>query len=111
MEVSAKMRERNRLFFSYLNNANSCCDSTISNIESAIRLWQEFTRNEDFALYNMDRAIAFKQCLLNRDRRGESISSLTYYSYLRYLRKFFRWLVREPAYKSRIKPNTIDYLE
>ena len=33
------------------------------------------------------------------------------HAYLRHLRKFFTWLVREPGYKSRIKPNAIDYLK
>ena len=111
MKVSAKNERAKRSFFRYLKNADGCCDSTVNNIENAILLWQEFSKNEDFALYNADKAIDFKKWLAKREVRGKSISIVTYHAYLRYLRKFFGWLVREPGYKSRIKPNAVDYLK
>ena len=111
MKVSAKNERAKRSFFRYLKNADGCCDSTVNNIENAILLWQEFSKNEDFALYNADKAIDFKKWLAKREVRGKSISIVTYHAYLRYLRKFFGWLVRETGYKSRIKPNAVDYLK
>jgi integrase/recombinase XerD len=110
-KVNAKNERTKRSFFRYLKNADGCCDSTINNIESAILLWQEFSKDEDFALFNPDKAIAFKQWLAKRVCRGKAISLVTYHSYLRYLRKFFVWLVRETGYRSRIKPNAVDYLK
>ena len=83
----------------------------MNNIENAILLWQEFSKNEDFAQYNADKAIDFKKWLAKRDVRGKLISIVTSHVYLRYLRKFFGWLVRETGYKSRIKPNAVDYLK
>src|SRR5262245_59398377 len=110
-KVSAKNERAKRSFFRYLKNADGCCDSTVNNIENGILLWQEFSKNEDFAHYNADKAIDFKKWLAKREIRGKSISPVTYHAYLRYLRKFFGWLVRETGYKSRIKPNAVDYLK
>lgn len=109
-KVNAKNERVKRGFFRYLKDAEGCAKTTISNIENAILLWQEFSKNEDFALYSLDKAIAFKKWLGQRQVRGNTICLTTYHSYLRYLRKFFNWLCRESGYKSRIKPNTVDYL-
>lgn len=110
-KISAKNERTKRTFFRYLKNADGCCDATINSIESSILLWQEFFKNEDFALYNADRAIDFKKWLAKREHQGKQLSLVTYHAYLRHLRKFFTWLVREPGYKSRIKPNAVDFLK
>lgn len=110
-KVNVKNERVKRSFFRYLKNADGCCDSTINSIENAILLWQEFSKNEDFKLYNIDKAIEFKKWLVKRECRGKQISPVTYYTYLRYLRKFFGWLVRETGYKSHVKPNAVDYLK
>ena len=68
-------------------------------------------KDEDFALYNADKGIAFKTWLSKRETRGKRLSLVTFHAYLRHLRKFFTWLVREPGYKSRIKSNAIDFLK
>jgi site-specific recombinase XerD len=109
--VSAKNERTKRAFFRYLKNADGCCESTINSIENAILLWQEFSKDEDFAFYNADKAIDFKKWLLKRETRGRPMALVTYHAYLRHLRKFFGWLVREPGYRSKIKPNTVDYLK
>ena len=111
IKVSAKNERTKRAFFRYLKNADGCCDATINSIESAILLWQEFAKNEDFALYNADKAIEFKKWLGKREHQGKPLSLVTYHAYLRHLRKFFTWLVREPGYKSRIKPNAVEFLK
>ncbi len=110
-KVSAKNERTKRAFFRYLKNADGCCDSTVNSIENAILLWQEFSKDEDFAFYNADKAIDFKKWLLKRETKGRPMALVTYHAYLRHLRKFFGWLVREPGYRSNIKPNTVDYLK
>ncbi len=110
-KVNAKNERVKRSFFRWLKNADGCCESTVSNIENAILLWQEFSKDEDFGLYSGDKAIDFKRWLSERQFRGKAISIVTYHAYLRYLRKFFGWLVREPGYRNRIKPNSVDYLK
>lgn len=111
IKVNAKNERTKRSFFRYLKNADGCCDSTINSIESAILRWQEFAQNEDYSLYNADKAIDFKKWLGKREHQGKPLSLVTYHAYLRHLRKFFNWLVREPGYKSRIKPNAVDFLK
>ena len=110
-KVNAKNERTKRAFFRWLKNADGRCDSTVDCVESAILLWQEFSRDEDFAFYNADKGIAFKNWLSKRETHGKRLSLVTYRAYLRHLRKFFTWLVREPGYKNRIKPNAIDYLK
>ncbi|TMA93745.1 MAG: hypothetical protein E6J74_17170 [Deltaproteobacteria bacterium] len=110
-KVNAKNERTKWAFFRWLNNADGCCESTVDNIENAILLWQEFSRDEDFVLYNADKGIDFKKWLSKRETHGKRLSLVTYHAYLRYLRKFFTWLVREPGYRNRIKSNAIDYLK
>jgi integrase/recombinase XerD len=52
-----------------------------------------------------------KKWLARREHQGKPLSLVTYHAYLRHLRKFFGWLLREPGYRSRIKPNAVDYLK
>ena len=110
-KVNAKNERTKRAFFRYLKNADGCCDSTVNGIEAGILEWQEFSNDEDFALYTADKAIEFKKWLVKRGSREKPLALVTYHAYLRHLRKFFTWLIREPGYKSRIKPNAVDYLK
>jgi len=99
-----------RKFFRWLKEANGNCDSTVNNIENTILLYEEFTGNADFKTFSPDKATEFKKWLKKRVFRGKSISLVTYHSYLRSLRKFFRWLSWQPGYKSKISPDMVDYL-
>jgi len=110
-KVNARNERAKLAFYRWLKNADGCSDSTINTIETAILLWQEFAKNGDFGMFNADKAVDFKRWLGKRAFRGKPISIVTYHSYLRYLRKFFRWLSQEPGYRSRIKPNAVDYLK
>jgi len=99
-----------RKFFRRLKQADGRCDSTINNIEKAILIYEEFTKNADFTTYSPHRAIEFKEWLKKRTFRSKQISLTTYHTYLRYLRQFFSWLSGEPGYKSKITPNSVAYL-
>src|SRR5579859_2530260 len=97
-------------FYRWLREADGCCELTVNNIESAILLWQESTKNEDFGLFSVEKAVGFKKWLEKREFRGKPLSIVTAYGYLRSLQKFFKWLAREKGFKSRIKLNDVDYL-
>src|SRR5258706_13671663 len=99
VKVSAKSERTKRNFFRYLKNADGCCESTVCNIENAILLWEEFTRHEDFALYNADKAIEFKKWLGKREFHEKTNSLLTEHANFRHLRKFFCWLLRGHGYQ------------
>ncbi|MBF0523367.1 MAG: tyrosine-type recombinase/integrase [Candidatus Omnitrophica bacterium] len=99
-----------RAFFHYLKEAKGRSDATINAIEQAILHYQDSRNNEDFALFNQKKAVAFKEWLKNRAFKGKSLSIVSHYNYLRHLRTFFDWLSREPGYKSKIAPASIDFL-
>ncbi len=110
MKLNAKNERIKRAFFRYLKHAKKRCDATVSAVEKAVLLYQDFSRNEDLGLYNPDRAIEFKAWLSKREFRGKPISGITYCTYLKNLRVFFEWLAWQPGYKSRINPTIVDYL-
>ena len=111
MKNAIKNERIKRKFFRWLKEADGCCVSTVNNIEKAIILYEDFTKNDDFVRFNPDRAIKFKKWLKNRQHRGKAIALTTYHTYLRYLRKFFSWLAWQNGYKSKISPDVVDYLK
>jgi len=111
MKINIENERLKRKFFRWLKEADGCCESTITNIEKAIFLYEDFTKRASFKSFNANRAIEFKKCLKAREFRGKLISLTTYYTYLRYLRKFFSWLAWQNGYKSKITPNVVAYLK
>ncbi len=99
-----------RKFLKWLKEADGRCDSTVDNVEKVIWLYEDFTKQADFRVFNPDRVIQFKQWLKKRQFRDKTISIVTYYTYLRYLHKFFTWLSWQPRYKSKINLSTVAYL-
>jgi len=111
MKVNIKNERIKRRFFRWAKEADGCCDSTVNNIEKAILLYEDFTKHSDLITFNSDKAIEFKNWLKKREHRGNPISLTTYHTYLRHLRKFFSWLCWQPGYKSKIRPDVVDYLK
>lgn len=110
MKVNPKNERIKRRFFRWLKGADGCCDSTVSAVEKAILLYEDFAKGEDFALFNPDKAIEFKEWLSLRTHKGKQLAPVTYSTYLRFLRKFFGWLCNESGYKSRVKINSVGFL-
>jgi integrase/recombinase XerD len=110
LKVSIKNERIKRKFFRWLKEADGCCDSTITNVEKAILLYEDFTKHADLATFNPDKAIEFKRWLSRRQYRGSPISLMTCHTYLRHLSKFFSWLSWQAGYKSRITPDVVKYL-
>lgn len=100
-----------RRFSKWLKEANGCCEATADNVEKAILLYEDFSKQADFVSFNSDKAKQFKDWLKKRQHRDKPISLVTYYTYLRYLRKFFSWLSWQAGYKSKITPDIVDYLK
>lgn len=111
IKVNIKNEVVKRKFFKWIKEANGCCDSTVNSIEKAILIYEDFTRLADFATFNSGKAIEFKKWLQERKVKNKSLSTTTYCTYLRYLRKFFLWLSWQPNYKSKITVDTVDYLK
>lgn len=99
-----------REFFSFLKNSERFSDDSISSFEKALLFWEDFTKTDDFLSFDDKQAIAFRDWLKGRNRKGsENRISLSYcYDVLRRLRKFFDWLSQQP--KSKINPTHTSFL-
>jgi integrase len=111
VKINIKNERVKRRFFTWLKEAEGLCNSTISGIEKSILLWEDFTKQADFTSFKPGKVIEFKKWLGRREFKGKRISLTTFHSYLRYLRRFFRWLSLQPGYKSRITPDVVGYLK
>lgn len=99
-------------YYKFLKGANGYSEATIESHRKSIHRYQEFSNNEDFALFNDEKADDFKNWLEKRTvpKTGALISLPTYYNTLRFLKKFFIWLCSQPGYKSKICATDIEYL-
>lgn len=98
-----------RRFYEWAREADGLAEQTIKGISLAIELFEEYTVYKDFKLFNSDKAINFKKRLRKKHFRNMPISETTYRTYLKYLKKFFSWLIMQPGYKSKIKGDSIAY--
>lgn len=110
-KLNIKNEHIKRKFLKWVTTGGRCCQSTADNIEKAILLYEDFTKQTDFVTFSATKATAFQEWLKKRKFRDKSISLVTYHTYLRYLRKFFDWLSWEAGYKSKITPSIIAYLD
>ena len=98
-------------FFKKLKEADGKGNAFIKSARSAIYKYEKLFNFEDLELFDQDKAIAFKNHLLETPSQftGETIS----YSYLlhttRYLQIFFQWLCNVKGYEKKIKKNDISY--
>lgn len=99
-----------REFFAFLKNSERFSDDSIRAFEKALFFWEDFTKTGDFQTFDDKQAVAFRDWLKERNRKGsENPLSLSYcYDTLRRLRKFFEWLSRQP--KSKINETHIGFL-
>ena len=112
MKPTYKNEQVKRRFGEYLKNSQGFSEETLKSHEKAIWLWEDFTRNDDFANFNKTMAGAFKDWLKNKKKANsqESISLSYCYDILRFLKTFFEWLSQQAGYKSKINQSAIEYL-
>ena len=99
-----------REFFSFLKNSEQFSPDSIICFEKALLFWEDFTKMDDFLSFDDKKAIAFRDWLKSKNRKGsENPISLSYcYDTLRRLRKFFEWLAQQP--KSKINSTHTSFL-
>jgi len=99
-----------REFFSFLKNSERFSDDSIHAYEKALLYWEDCPETEDFHSFDDKQAIAFRDWLKAKNRKGsEHPISLSYcYDVLRHLRKFFEWLSNQP--KSKINTTHVGFL-
>jgi integrase/recombinase XerD len=101
-----------KAYFHLLKEADQKGTATVDGVRKALLRYEQFTRFADFAGFNSGEAVSFKRHLtaLKAVRSGAPLSGATILSTLHAIQDFFRWLSREPGYKSRINAADIRYL-
>lgn len=110
VQISSKNERIKRKYLRRLREADGLAESTILCVEKAMYLYEDYTRHEDYALFNSNKAINLKKWLLKRSHKGQTISISTVHGYLRQLKAFFTWLSDQPGYKKRISLDSVSYL-
>jgi integrase/recombinase XerD len=95
----------------YLKEARGKSDQTIDAAARALSRFEASTKYRDFKFFRIEQAVAFKRSLAYQTskRTGESLSKSTQLKMLDALRDFFRWLAREPGFRSRVSHSDADY--
>jgi len=101
-----------RRYFEYVRGPKGFSPKTVKCYEIAIWLWEDFSKQADFANFNQTSAKEFNEWLKTKKKaRSEEKVGLSYcYDMLRYLKDFFEWLSKQSGYKSKINQTAIDYL-
>jgi integrase/recombinase XerD len=99
-----------RDFASFLKNSEGFSEESVASFEAALLLWEDFNFWRDFEGFDQKQAVAFRDWLKSKRKKGsEKTISLSYcYDNLRRLRRFFEWLSKQP--KSKINPTHIGFL-
>jgi len=101
-----------RRYFHQLREARGLSEATVDRTASSIGKYEDFFQNEDFARFNESRAIEFRKHLgKNRNAKDKPLSLNSVYQVLRTVESFFRWLMTQPGYKSKISADDIEFLQ
>lgn len=101
-----------KAYFHLLKEADQKGSATVDGVRKALLRFEQSTCFADFASFNSQQAVDFKRHLtkLKAVRSGVALSGATILSTLHAIQEFFRWLAREPGYKSKIRVADIRYL-
>lgn len=110
MKVNLENEKLKKKYFRRLKEAEGYSENTISTVERAIYTFEDYTENSSFKSFCERQAVGYKKWLENKKFKGQSISNVTKYHYLRHLQTFLKWLSYQPGYKSKITLDAISYL-
>lgn len=100
-----------RKYFAYLKESTGNSEPTVDAAAKALARFEHHTKHKDFKAFHYEQAIAFKRHLAEQkgQQSGEKLSKATLRATLTQLKRFFRWLVWQPGYKSRFQFSDADY--
>ncbi len=110
MSVKSKNEKIKRKYLQWLGQAVGLSESTILAYERALSLFEDFSREKDYATFSQRQAVGFKDWLQTRGKTGRPVSITTVYNQIRYVKAFFTWLAGQPGYKSKVKLDAVSYL-
>jgi integrase/recombinase XerC len=101
-EHNEKNERIKRRYLAYLKEAKRQSEATLDSVAKALARFEADTKFRDFRAFHFEQAIAFKRHLADQDSQatGEKLSKATLHATLSHLKRFFRWLSREPGYRS-----------
>lgn len=106
-KINVKNEKMKKLFEKYCKNTKGYDEKTINCYLKSVYAYEEFTKYECFSKYNDDKAVNFREHLVNADNK-RALSTI--YDYLRYLKVFFIWLSDQQGYKKSINKTHIEAL-
>jgi site-specific recombinase XerD len=100
-----------RKYFAFLKEAKRHSEPTVDAAAKALNRFEVYSKYRDFKTFHFKQAIAFKKHLAEQKGRqsGKKLSKATLHATLTQLKRFFKWLAREPGYKSRIQYSDAEY--
>jgi integrase/recombinase XerD len=100
-----------RKYLTYLREARGHSEDTIDAVAAALSQFEVHGKYRDFRSFHVEQALAFKRTLAQRVSKttGKQLSKRTALKRLHVLRDFFRWLAREPGYRSILSDSDADY--
>lgn len=111
-KIKTKNEKIKRKYFNWMINAKGFSDKTIKAIEMAIWKYEDFTNDADYGEFNEKIAEQFKKYLATNKnvQSGKPLSLTSQYHILRHTNAFFMWLSAQAGYKSKVKPDEVQYL-
>ncbi len=100
-----------RRYLEWEKEANRKSNSTVTNIQNYLYLYEEYTNFKSFKLFNKKDAIGFKKHLTQKKSKqtGTSVSKTYMLHATRSLKDFFKWLYSQPGYKRNLRVTDIEY--
>jgi integrase len=100
-----------RRYLAELKEAESYSEATVDAVAKALARFEAETKYRDFKTFHVEQAIAFKRHLAEQDSQvtGKKLSKATLHATLGHLKRFFRWLAREPGYRSHVRYSDAAY--
>lgn len=112
-KFNAENERIKREYLEWEKEANGKSDSTITNIQNYLYLYEEHTKFKNFKQFNKKDAMSFKKQLGQQQskRKGTFVSKAYILHAVRSLNDFFKWLAAQPGYKSKIDLTEVAYFK
>ena len=100
-----------RRYLIYMREARQQGEASLDGIAKALSRFETYTKHVGFRQFHTEQAVAFKRYLAKQlnERTGKPLSEATQHHTLEELRAFFRWLVDQRGFRSRISYTEAEY--
>jgi integrase/recombinase XerD len=109
--IPYRNEQAKRRFFEHLSGGEGFAGDSVSTFAEAVGQWQQFSKNDDFVIFDKSKAMEFVAWQKTRPTKakGGTLALQTQYNYLRRIKRFFMWLAEQKEYK-KIRKTDVDFL-